>query len=691
MAEFDNIEFKDNVLNAYQSYTYHLTLTMINPENVDTYMDDSGAIKAEEQIVVAQSGSTTLLNIDNLDVQAVMAFAGGARDALGVRGQFVLSEPITFNLYRYLWSSLQSLNIKGSLSQARYILTVRFMSSTGEENFFYNDTKASVYSWPIMISTIDSTYGSAGEGSQHICNFVELGFSDLQDNLRLLKGINIKNCKTFGEAIKALEKKLYEQEFDDVQSNTPSKGVTDVFKITINYPALTESKWIQEKYVKYDQGRQDVFLEPTFTFKAGVSISNIIKTLWQATKISEKIVKDIEAQKSADKAKAKDEAARSSREAARSGGSSAAKKKTTAKKSYRLKYYTLNSNIKTTVFDETRNDYGKYWDIQLDPYTVMDHRNDTKKETEAESIKSLEEVNASGHLTKFYRYQLTGLNTDVINLDMKFNTLYFLPSPPYDGMLATSGGTTQTTATLSQEKKDKAGIGPDGTIRVIVRNPPNTKAQERQGRSVFQVVNVEPRARQYKTINEDLPTKFAEEFSSKSNADEALQKNAGTYLTSKDSDEDNKTSQTQKSNYQLMNLENMADLLNIELEIRGDPYWFGRPRKVSPATSKNIQTAYPDYFKGGCYFLLDTRFGEEYNSDDGLVHTDQLDMFAGVYMVTTVTSALAGGVFTQYLKAIRMSAIKSSVVSKLLLKADSPPKETKQQEANAPEPGGGPG
>ena len=121
MAEFGNIEFKDNVLNAYQSYTYHATLTMINPENVDTYMDDSGAIKAEEQIVVAQSGTTTLLNIDNLDVQAVMAFAGGARDGLGVRGQFVLSEPITFNLYRYLWSSLQSLNIKGSLSQARYI------------------------------------------------------------------------------------------------------------------------------------------------------------------------------------------------------------------------------------------------------------------------------------------------------------------------------------------------------------------------------------------------------------------------------------------------------------------------------------------------------------------------------------------------------------------------------------------
>ena len=688
MAEFDNIEFKDNVLNAYQSYTYHLTLTMINPENVDTYMDDSGAIKAEEQIVVAQSGSTTLLNIDNLDVQAVMAFAGGARDALGVRGQFVLSEPITFNLYRYLWSSLQSLNIKGSLSQARYILTVRFMSSTGEENFFYNDTKASVYSWPIMISTIDSTYGSAGEGSQHICNFVELGFSDLQDNLRLLKGINIKNCKTFGEAIKALEKKLYEQEFDDVQSNTPSKGVTDVFKITINYPALTESKWIQEKYEKYETGMggMTVFLEPTFTFKAGVSISNIIKTLWQATKISEQIVRGIEAQKSADK-KAKN---------TNPADKMKADKKSKVKKSYRLKYYTLNTNIKTTVFDDIRNDYAKFWDIQLDPYTVMDHRNDTKKEAEEESIKSIEELNNSGHLTKFYRYQHTGLNTDVINLDMKFNTLYFIPSPPYDGMLATSGGTAQSIATLSQEKKDKAGIGPDGTIKVIVRNPPGSKANLGMGslqanKETYQVLTVEPRARQYKQVNEDIPLKFAEEFSSKASGDDALQKNAGTYLTSKGSDEDNKTSQTQKSNYQLMNLENMADLINIEIEVRGDPYWFGRPRKISKGKATNIETAYPDYFKGGCYFLLDTRFGAEYNSDDGLVHTDQLDMFAGVYMVTTVTTALANGVFTQFLKAIRMSAIKQNVISKLLLIADAPAKEPPAQEANAPVAGGGPG
>ena len=119
-----------------------------------------------------------------------------------------------------------------------------------------------------------------------------------------------------------------------------------------------------------------------------------------------------------------------------------------------------------------------------------------------------------------------------------------------------------------------------------------------------------------------------------------------------------------------MNLENVTDLVEIELEIRGDPYWFGRPRKVTNAKQQNIKTKHPDYFKGAAYFLLDTRFGDEY-SDDGLIHTDQLDMFAGLYMVTTVTASFNNGVFTQFLKSLRQLQIKNNVISKLLLAVDS--------------------
>ena len=101
MAEFEQVEFTDNVLNRYQSYSYHLSLVMINPLNIDMYMDDAGAIKAEDQIVIAQTGSTTLLSIDGLDVQTLMSFGAGARDALGATGQFVIYEPVTFNFYKF--------------------------------------------------------------------------------------------------------------------------------------------------------------------------------------------------------------------------------------------------------------------------------------------------------------------------------------------------------------------------------------------------------------------------------------------------------------------------------------------------------------------------------------------------------------------------------------------------------------
>ncbi len=674
MAEFEQVEFTDNVLNRYQSYSYHLSLVMINPLNIDMYMDDAGAIKAEDQIVIAQTGSTTLLSIDGLDVQTLMSFGAGARDALGATGQFVIYEPVTFNFYKSLSMAAQDLGLKDVLL-AQYILTVRFTTSPGDEDELSGDLAGS-FSWPIKITSVASSYGSGGEGSQHICNWIEVGFKDLRDDLKLKKGIQIDGASNFGDAIKALELKLYEQEYDDIQSSTPTRGVTDVYKIRINYEGLSDSYWIDEKYKRYMEDGESVVLAPTFSFKQGSSISGIIKTLWQATKTNEKILNDIKEQKAKAKAIQKVAAAGNFDQAAKmSGGDKTAGKN----KSYRLKYYTLNTNVKSTMFDDTRNDFALFWDITLDEYTVMDHRNDTKTEPEAESIKNIEEKSKTGNLNKFYRYQFTGLNTDVINLDIKFNALYYVASAPYGGMLGTSGGTTQSAATLSPEKKQKVGVGPDGSVSVVVRNPKGTGGAANLGMGAlkatnptFQVVTIEPKARQYRAPKEDLPIKFAEEFTANTDGgrNNTLTRNSGTLLTSKGSDDDNKTSKTQDSNYQLMNLENVTDLVEIELEIRGDPYWFGRPRKVTNAKQQNIKTKHPDYFKGAAYFLLDTRFGDEY-SDDGLIHTDQLDMFAGLYMVTTVTASFNNGVFTQFLKSLRQLQIKNNVISKLLLAVDS--------------------
>ena len=677
--KFESLKFSDNVLNQLQTYSYHLTLTMINPLNIDMWMDDSGAVKSEEQVVIAQTGTTTLLSIDQLDVQAAMSFGAGARDALGVRGQFVIFEPVTFNFYKFLHLSAKDLDIKAGLTTAQYVLTIRFTTDAAGEQERDSGTMQA-YSWPIKITSIDSSYGSAGEGSQHICNFVEVGFADLQSELKLKKGITIENCKTFGDAIKAIEKKLKEQEFDVIEADAPSRGVTDVYKITNHYgQKLQDSTWIYEKYERFTKGPRgpETVLQPTFTFNAGASISTVIKTLWQATTVNKEQIDHIKAQK------AHKEETKKSVQAGLSGAMMRAQAKKKPK-SRKLVYYTLNTNIKSTMFDETRNDYALFWDITIDPYTVVDNRNTSDKEDEPESIKSLEEQANQGHFNKFYRYQFTGLNTDVINLDLKFNVLYFIANPPYDGLLATAGGTTQAMSALSDEKKNKVGIKTSGdvtTITVVQRG--EETGGPGAGKPAYQVLTVEPTARQYKNPKQDIPVKFAEEFTASKGTDEALRRKSRTHSTSKMSDESNKTSLTETSNYQLMNLENVTDLVNIELEIRGDPYWFGRPRKIPSAKLTSSKSVYPDYYKGAPYFLLDTRFGEEYDLADGLIHTNQLDIFAGVYQVVTVTSLFQNGVFTQHLKSVRQMSFKNNVISKLMLEADSQALEERQEEGAA--------
>ena len=68
---------------------------------------------------------------------------------------------------------------------------------------------------------------------------------------------------------------------------------------------------------------------------------------------------------------------------------------------------------------------------------------------------------------------------------------------------------------------------------------------------------------------------------------------------------------------------------------------------------------------------------------DGLIHTNQLDIFAGVYQVVTVTSLFQNGVFTQHLKSVRQMSFKNNVISKLMLEADSQALEERQEEGAA--------
>lgn len=111
-----------------------------------------------------------------------------------------------------------------------------------------------------------------------------------------------------------------------------------------------------------------------------------------------------------------------------------------------------------------------------------------------------------------------------------------------------------------------------------------------------------------------------------------------------------------------------AALQNINLEIRGDPYWLGygnlhrnwinlhQITKPVNLSAPPVDFTLPDYTRGDILFLLTYRYPRGI-TEDGSVEIRYNDFFTGIYMAVTVTHKFEGGQFTQTLNAKRMPTI----------------------------------
>lgn len=133
--------------------------------------------------------------------------------------------------------------------------------------------------------------------------------------------------------------------------------------------------------------------------------------------------------------------------------------------------------------------------------------------------------------------------------------------------------------------------------------------------------------------------------------------------------------------------------VEIELEIRGDPYWLGIDnitamgykesfKKVPPAIS-SVSAIFGD---GECAFVLFFVTGDEPNADTGYIEFAKTSWaFNGLYVATEVTSNFKDGKFTQLINAAKDAAM-YSVFNDVAPINQPPPPVTKEEILNAVQP-----
>ena len=275
-----------------------------------------------------------------------------------------------------------------------------------------------------------------------------------------------------------------------------------------------------------------------------------------------------------------------------------------------IKWFRLDIQMEMLDYDAVIGDFAKKYTFRVVPFFV--HHSIFSNPTTA----PVGYVELQKQIVKKYEYIYSGQNTDVLKFDININNLF------YTGTNSSSEGQTQSTANNNQQgivgsTPNQTATADGGSPEVAAGNLPKSKL--RRDPSMFSL-------RRGGVGYADVARKVAENFH------EAFLKGSTT------------------------------DLVSIDLEILGDPYWMVDSGMVNYFAEETDQSKFmtedgtANYEGSDVYIYLTFRTPSDINETTGLNDfPDNNDSpFSGIYKVTKCTSTFNDGAFKQELRCLRM-------------------------------------
>ena len=274
-------------------------------------------------------------------------------------------------------------------------------------------------------------------------------------------------------------------------------------------------------------------------------------------------------------------------------------------------WFKLDVQIQLKEFDDKRGEFAKKIIFRVYPYKI--HQSVFSNPTSAKpGYAELEKL-----IAKQYSYIYTGQNNDIIKFDIKIDNQFFTgANPKSEKDSATNVNVDQKSGEEKRGKETKTNTGPAEGAALAS----NTGSS---------------------TLKKDLTL---------------------MYVSPSPYGNDT-TEQLVAKNFQDALLKNTTDLVNINVEILGDPYWLvdsGIANYFSPASGPNPLTTADgtmNYEGSDVYVYLTFRSPIDVNEDKGIYNfsdNGKESPFSGIYKVTMVENTFSDGVFKQKLDCLRM-------------------------------------
>lgn len=642
-------EVGDNPLLRYPSYTYNIVLTMMPP--------DERTLKVKERsynhgrgIKIVDTSSVGSVVVESLEITTAnpghsQPFYMSAIDHTFKMG---IVEPLGGKLPEMIAKSARSFNLPNS-QEALFLLEVNFKGYEDDLPVTcvdYNNNEM-VYKWYVTITDLEMSLDLKG-AAYSLQLVTNLGSSSNTEVLKIEKGVSVDkdddNSKqnNIQGLITRLEKGLNEYQKELVKEGTQEKADTYKFYVCDTLKKLKfnfDSKLIPTKSEGFFMS---IFTDGNIALAPGETIQGFIHQMFGTSpELVKYLTNDAFDEKSA---KPKPDSLKK------------------LKKSVLIVTgVTVQSN---DSFDAARQKEAVDVEVFVGARALA---KDLMDPDELENTSSIDDVSAriddyieNGLIRKAYKWIYSGENTEILNLDIKFNNLWRIPLSMINDLSAPQAKT--------KEKK------PSKKELYEQRRKQNAQNKKRDEATL-------------KRIQDDklAPFRFAEDLA-ESDVDEAQKKQANIYPTmftptntqgkTKDTQSEGKRAEfVSKHLFKQLHAGASAgsgDLITLEFDVLGDPFWLhqtpaGVEGKAPVQDDINFYIDNMGNYKKALKEHLAKTAGQNVDNsvylevgvpsadrnDKDLMDLDKEDLITGVYRIFSTVHTFTGGKFTSKLKGTK--------------------------------------
>jgi len=618
--------FLGNPLSSFPSYTYYIRLSICHPVILHNL-----SLNNRQKITIAETGTTSVFNLTDLDLFHAVSWNTDTRGAMGVGCNISIVEAHGSAFLDYLNQACVDLKIKAP-KEAGYLLEIMFRNGNAEKVEPGQSEYYFVY--PLVFKNMTITITE--QGGIYRISAVEPGMNSVHGKIgSLTRNICSLPAKNLGEWVDGFNEFLN----DGAQQEVDAKNheIQDKFLVAI------PKKWRKWKFANLD-GEPDKnsttaryhldYSKLLIQVAKGSSIPDILTGVIGATTEMQKLET---AQGNALRQTPDDEA---------------------TKANDVIKYWKVTSDMRFAKYDKKRKKYARQYLYGFTPFLepavyppeLADQFNSEK--TMKERVTKL--IN-EGLLAKRYDYNYTGTNTEVIRFDMQLDLTYFRTLPVRAGH--------QSKESHRQNAK-----------KVDIKNP--TGATNAGGGKKQKSASPHSADEQagFATYLEQEQKALAKETQTN------IRKGSGLYLESYQQPEEaedinfftvpsdtvdigeplsgtvtpDRSRGLIKFGDAYMELSGGNEFHTIDIEIKGDPYWLGMSNLPKQFRNANSGVAgFAIYEKGGLLFWLNVKSPKEPDPATGKMEFTDNTTISGIFKVKKVISRFVNGAFTQTLEATR--------------------------------------